>query len=108
MATGAAVQAEQFFRRAIRRGAASLDVKVSLATALLHQDRLVEALEAFSWLERNVGDPEISFNRALILDQLGRTGEAASGSKHSSARDHGSARGQGIERPRGRLGDHRG
>ena len=74
--TGALVQAEQFFRRAIAAGARSLETQRDLAAAINQQERLGEALNAFSALQEKVPDPQIRVVKALILDKLGRSAEA--------------------------------
>lgn len=73
--TGALVQAEQFLRRAISLGAGAYEVERNLASALLKQDRLSEALAAFTQLEQRVDDLHLTATRAQILDRLGRTQE---------------------------------
>jgi tetratricopeptide (TPR) repeat protein len=74
--TGALVQAEQFFRRAIAAGARSLEVQRDLAAAINQQERLGDALRAFTALQQKVADPQIRSVRALILDKLGRHADA--------------------------------
>src|SRR4051812_42223343 len=76
MKTGALVQAEQFLRHAIALGGGSLDVQRDLASVLNQQERLAEALSAFTILQQKIGDLQISGARALILDKLGRNPEA--------------------------------
>ncbi|MFL6753958.1 MAG: tetratricopeptide repeat-containing sulfotransferase family protein [Sphingomicrobium sp.] len=76
MKTGALVQAEQFFRQAMALGAQSLDVQRDLASVLNQQERLAEALSAFTILQQKIGDLQISGAKALILDKLGRNPEA--------------------------------
>jgi tetratricopeptide (TPR) repeat protein len=76
MGTGALLQSERFLRGAIARGNSSYEVQKKLATNILRQDRLDEALEAFTRLELQSDDPQPSASRALILDRLGRTEEA--------------------------------
>jgi tetratricopeptide (TPR) repeat protein len=73
--TGALVQGEQFLRRAISLGATSYEVRRNLASAILKQDRLTEALAAFSELEKRFDDLHVTATRAQILDRLGRTEE---------------------------------
>jgi len=73
---GAYVQAEQFLRRAIVLGAATYAVHRDLALVVLKQDRLEEALGAFTALQRHVDDLGLKATRAMILDRLGRTDEA--------------------------------
>lgn len=46
---GALVQAEQFLRHAMARGATSFDVQWELASAINQQERLGEALQAFAF-----------------------------------------------------------
>jgi len=77
--TGALVQAEQFLREAMARGAGDLDVQRDLASAIYQQDRLGDALAAFTHLEQQIADPQIAGTRALILDKLGRNAEALAG-----------------------------
>lgn len=74
--TGAFVQAEQFLRRAMSLGLQTIDVQRALASALHHQDRLDEALNAFTYLEQITSDPQATATRALILDKLGRNSDA--------------------------------
>jgi tetratricopeptide (TPR) repeat protein len=74
--SGAFVQAEQFLRQAISLGANSPDVQRNLASAILRQDRLEEALAAFTALERHSDDLNVAATRATILDRLGRSEEA--------------------------------
>ena len=74
--TGALVQAEQFLRRAIALGSRSLEVQRELASVLHHQERLADALSAFSVLQQHMTGPEIRSAKALILDKLGRGPEA--------------------------------
>lgn len=76
--TGALVQAEQFLREAMQRGAGDIEVQRDLAAALYQQDRLGDALNAFTFLEQKAPDPQSSATRALILDKLGRTEDALS------------------------------
>jgi tetratricopeptide (TPR) repeat protein len=76
METGAVVQAERFLRRAIALGAPGYEVRRNLATAIHRQDRLDEALEAFSTLEQDFADSHITATIAMILDRLGRSDEA--------------------------------
>lgn len=74
--TGALVQAEQFLRQAMSLGAGDLDVQRDLASAIYQQDRLGDALTAFSFLEQRTSDPQLSATRAMILDKLGRNADA--------------------------------
>ena len=76
MDTGAFVQAEQFLRRAVTLGATDYETLRNLASIVLQQDRLAEALEMFTQLERQFDDLHITATRATILDRLGRTEEA--------------------------------
>jgi tetratricopeptide (TPR) repeat protein len=76
MKSGALIQAEQFLRQAMGLGARSLDVQRDLASVVNQQERLAEALSAFSILQEKIGDLQISGARALILDKLGRNPEA--------------------------------
>lgn len=76
MESGAVVQAERFLTRALAFGASTYEVRRNLATAIHRQDRLDEALEAFSALEQQFDDPHITATRAMILDRLGRTSQA--------------------------------
>jgi tetratricopeptide (TPR) repeat protein len=71
--TGAFVQAEQFLRRAISFGTNSFDVQRCLAITLFRQDRLSEALAAFTQLEKSFDDLSLRATRASILDRLGRS-----------------------------------
>lgn len=73
---GALVQAEQFLRQAQGLGLDSVELERDIASAINQQERLGEALEAFTDLERKVSDPQISATRSLILDKLGRNEEA--------------------------------
>jgi tetratricopeptide (TPR) repeat protein len=74
--SGALVQAEQFLRQALALGAAGLDVQTDLARAIYRQERLVDALNAYSYLEQQSTDPHMSGMKAAILEQLGRSEEA--------------------------------
>jgi tetratricopeptide (TPR) repeat protein len=74
--TGALVQAEQFLRQAMAHGAGDLDVQRDLASAIYQQDRLGDALNAFTFLEQRIADPQLAGTRALILDKLGRNADA--------------------------------
>jgi tetratricopeptide (TPR) repeat protein len=74
--TGALVQSEQFLRRAMSLGVQSFEVQRTLASCLHYQQRLADALQAFSYLEQKSPDPELTATRAMILDRLARTGEA--------------------------------
>jgi tetratricopeptide (TPR) repeat protein len=74
--SGAFGQAEQFLRRAIAMGASGNEVKRALASAILHQDRLDDALAAFTELEEATREIDLAATRATILDRLGRTSEA--------------------------------
>jgi tetratricopeptide (TPR) repeat protein len=74
--SGALVQAEQFLRRAIALGAAGLDVEADLAKAIYRQDRLADALNAYTYLEGQSADADFAATRATILDKLGRSEEA--------------------------------
>jgi tetratricopeptide (TPR) repeat protein len=75
--TGALVQAEQFLRQAMDLGGAGdLDAQRDLASAIYQQDRLGDALNAFTFLEQRIPDPQITGTRALILDKLGRSDQA--------------------------------
>lgn len=76
LGTGALVQAEQFLRRAIALGLDSIEVRRDLASALNQQERIGEALDAFTAIEREAPDSRISATKALILDKLGRNLEA--------------------------------
>lgn len=76
MESGALVQAEQFLRRAIALGARSYEVQRNLASAILQQDRLDEALEAFGELGQLADDIHLAATRAMIFDRLGRTAES--------------------------------
>ena len=74
--SGALVQAEQFFRRALAAGARSFDIHRDLASAMNQQERLADALGAFTALQQQSSDPQIRATMALILDKLGRNAEA--------------------------------
>jgi tetratricopeptide (TPR) repeat protein len=74
--SGAFVQAESFLRRAMAFGATSHEVQRNLASVILQQDRLDEALAMFTELERRVDDLHLTATRAVILDRLGRTQES--------------------------------
>ena len=74
--TGALVQAEQFLRQAIAAGARSFETQRDLASALNQQERLAEALNAFTILQQQSSDPHLRSTRTLILDKLGRNAEA--------------------------------
>jgi tetratricopeptide (TPR) repeat protein len=76
MDSGALVQAEQFLRRAFALGERSLETKRNLASLILGQDRLDEALLAYSELEREVGDLPATAARAMILGRLGKSDES--------------------------------
>lgn len=76
MKLGALIQAEQFFRKAIGLGLSSADVQRNLASTLNQQERLPEANALYERLESQVDEPGISAMRAMILDKLGRSGEA--------------------------------
>ena len=75
MESGALTQAEQFLRRAARLGGTT-EVKQHLASVLLKQDRLDDALEAYTYLERELGDLPSTAARAMIMDRLGNSDEA--------------------------------
>jgi tetratricopeptide (TPR) repeat protein len=74
--TGALVQAEQFLRHAMAVGLTTLEVQRELASAINQQERLGEALAAFTYLEAHLRDAQITATKALILDKLGRNAEA--------------------------------
>lgn len=74
--TGALVQAEQFLRSALSLGASGVDVQRDLASAIYQQERLGEALHAFSFLEGRSADPQIVSLKAITLDKLGRNSDA--------------------------------
>ena len=76
MDTGALIQAERFLRQAIARGATAYEVRRNLGSTILRQDRLEEALAAFTQLQQQVDDLHLTATRAQILDRLGRTDEA--------------------------------
>jgi tetratricopeptide (TPR) repeat protein len=76
MLLGALGQAEHFLRRALARGATDLEVRRNLASILNQQERLPEALAMFEALARESDDPTLPAICALILDKLGRSGEA--------------------------------
>jgi len=74
--SGAFVQSEQFLRQAIANGASSFEVQRNLASVILHQDKLDEALEAFTALDERFDQIRLTSTRAMILDRLGRTEES--------------------------------
>jgi len=74
--SGALVQAEQFLRRAMALGATGVDVQHDLAKTIYRQDRLADALSAYSHLEQLGGGSEIAATKAMILEKLGRSPEA--------------------------------
>src|SRR4051794_34583542 len=74
--SGALVQSERFLRMAIARGARSFEVQRDLASVLLKQDRLDEALEAFTALDELFEQTTLTSTRAMILDRLGLTEES--------------------------------
>lgn len=74
--SGALVQSEQFLREAMARGATGFDVQRDLAASLHQQERLDEALAAYSHFADRMPDPRLRATKASILDKLGRT-EAA-------------------------------
>ena len=76
METGAFVQAERFLRRALALGASTYIVQRNLASTILQQDRLEEALAAFTNLEQRFDDLHLTATRAIILDRLGRTADS--------------------------------
>ena len=73
---GALGQAEQFLRRAVALGDGRYETRRDIASALLRQDILDEALAAYRALEQDNDDPHLIATRALILDRLGRHEEA--------------------------------
>ena len=76
MKQGALIQAERFLRQSLALGNRSLDLQRSLAMVLNQQERLGEALHAFSALEPHVRDPQFLALKGLVLDKLGRNEEA--------------------------------
>ena len=76
MDSGALIQAERFLRQAMARGATAYEVQRNLASTILQQDRLEEALRAFTHLDQQFDDLHLKATRAQILDRLGRTDEA--------------------------------
>ena len=76
MQLGALVQAEQFLRRGIARGADDFVVRRTLASVFNQQVRLDEARQMFESLEQESRDPALPAVRAIILDKLGRHEEA--------------------------------
>ena len=76
--TGALVQAEQFLRQALNLGLQTLDVQEDLASTLNQQDRLGDALNAFTFLQDRTTDPQIAATRAMIFHKLDRNEEALS------------------------------
>jgi len=76
--TGALIQAEQFLRRAMSLGLQTIEVQRELASTLYQQERLGDALKAFTFLQERSTDPQIAATRALILYKLDRNEEALS------------------------------
>lgn len=76
LGTGALVQAERFLRQAISLGLNTIQVRRELASAVNQQEKLGEALQAFTDIEREAPDARITATRALILDKLGRNSDA--------------------------------
>lgn len=74
--SGALVQAEQFLRQAMARGAVSFEVQRELASVLHHQERLADAFGALNALYQRTNDPDVRTARALVLEKLGRGEEA--------------------------------
>ena len=74
--SGALVQSERFLRQAIARGAQSFEVQRDLAKVLLQQDRLDDALAAYTALDEQYQQINLTSSRAMILDRLGRTEES--------------------------------
>ncbi|MGZ2411217.1 tetratricopeptide (TPR) repeat protein [Sphingomonas sp. F9_3S_D5_B_2] len=74
--TGALVQAEQFLRRALALGLQTIEVQRELSSALYQQERLADALNAFSYLQERTTDPQIAATRAMILHKLDRNADA--------------------------------
>jgi tetratricopeptide (TPR) repeat protein len=72
---GALGQAEHFFRLALKNGASAPEVKRNLASILNQQERLAEARAMFEALIAD-GDDSLTSILAVILDKLGRTGDA--------------------------------
>lgn len=85
--TGALVQAEQFLRRAMALGADGIDVQTELAKAIYRQDRLADALGAYSYLEQQTADPSSAAMKAIILEKLGRNEEALAVHHHLVERE---------------------
>jgi hypothetical protein len=73
---GALAQAEQFLRKAISLGDVSNETLRKLAANFNQQERLPEALELFSQLEKKTNDEAASGLKAMVLDRLGRNEEA--------------------------------
>lgn len=73
---GALGQAEHFLRRAVALGDGRYETRLDLASAILRQDILDEALAAYTALEQENDDPNLTSTRALIFDRLGRHEEA--------------------------------
>ena len=71
MDSGALIQAERFLRQAMARGATAYEVQRNLASTILQQDRLEEALGAFTHLDQQFDDLHLKATRAQILDRLG-------------------------------------
>lgn len=85
--TGALVQGEQFLRRAMALGVATVEIKHELASALHKQHRLGEALQAYGELERTTSDIQYTAMRASLLHQLGMAAESLDAYKALIERD---------------------
>lgn len=79
MKMGALGQAEQFLRQSLAREPGNRQALRELAACLHQQERLVEALDAFSQLEADDAEgSQASLMMSLILEKLGRADEARS------------------------------
>lgn len=77
MRMGALGQAEQFLRKAQSLAPRSQQVLMELGSCLQQQERLAEALEIFEQVDASSDHAsEVAFNKAVILDKLGRADEA--------------------------------
>lgn len=76
MLIGALVQAEQFLRKAMIKGANDLETRRLLASVINQQERLSEAEGLFDRLAKDSGETTFQGIRANILDKLGRNEEA--------------------------------
>lgn len=76
MQMGALGQAERFFRIALKKSPATLDIRRNLASVLNQQERLHEASALFMQIVGEVDDPTLKAILAVIYDKLGRTDDA--------------------------------